>query len=275
MYKSILAISEGGPEAAISFRLAHRIASMFGGTVDAVHYSETHPGDADIAGQAMPFMKRVADDRLNARARESERAYKELLAPLAGATFTGGHAVTRDQLVRMGRFANLVLVGRPSLDAENIAPETVKAAIYDCAGPVVVAPPNLNSQGEGGFSSVLVAWNGSAQAARAAGFALPFLAKAAKVTILVADASPDELGTPFLLRTLGRHGVNATVEKVDHGDITGRARGRALLEYTKDKGADLLVMGAYGHGGLTNFLGLGGATAKVIASCPVPLLLAH
>ena len=272
MYKSILAISEGGPEAAISFRLAARIASMFGGTVDAVHYSETHPGDADIAAQAMPFMKRLADDRLNSRARESERAYRELLAPLAGATFTGGHAVTRDQLVRMGRFANLVLVGRPSFDAENIAPETLKAAIFDSAGPVVVAPPNV---GEGRFSSIVVAWNGSAEAARATGFALPFLAKAAKVTILVADASPDDLGTPFLLRTLGRHGVDATVATVDHGDITGRARGRALLEYTKDKGAGLLVMGAYGHGGLTNFLGLGGATAKVIASCPVPLLLAH
>ena len=272
MYKSILAISEGGPEAAISFRLAARIASMFGGTVDAVHYSETRPGDADIAGQAMPFMKRVADDRLNSRARESERAYKELLAPLAGATFTGGHGVTRDQLVRKGRYADLVLVGRPSLDAENIAPETVKAAIYDSAGPVVVAPPNL---GEGGIASVVVAWNGSAQAARAAGFALPFLAKATKVTVLVADAAPGDLGTPFLTRMLERHGVNATVETVSHGDITGRARGRALLEYTQNKGAGLLVMGAYGHGGLTNFLGLGGATAKVIASCPVPLLLAH
>ena len=272
MYKSILAISEGGPEAAISFRLAARIASMFGGTVDAVHYSETRPGDADIAGQAMPFMKRVADDRLNSRARESERAYKELLVPLAGATFTGGHGVTRDQLVRMGRYADRVLVGRPRLDAEHIAPETVKAAIYDSAGPVVVAPPNL---GEGGIASVVVAWNGSAQAARAAGFALPFLAKAAKVTVLVADAAPGDLGTPFLTRMLERHGVNATVETVSHGDITGRARGRALLEYTQNKGAGLLVMGAYGHGGLTNFLGLGGATAKVIASCPVPLLLAH
>jgi nucleotide-binding universal stress UspA family protein len=34
-------------------------------------------------------------------------------------------------------------------------------------------------------------------------------------------------------------------------------------------------MGAYGHGELSNFLGLGGATAKVIAGCPIPLLLAH
>ena len=272
MFKSILAISEGGPDAVPSFRLARAIAAAFGGSVDAVHFSEAHPGDADIAAQAMPFLKRLADDRLKARARESERAFRELIAPLAGATFTGGHGVTRDQLVRMGRYADLVLVGRPSLDAENIAPETVKAAIYDSAGPVVVAPPNL---GEGRITSVVVAWNGSAQAARAAGFALPFLAKATKVTVLVADAAPGDLGTPFLTRMLERHGVNATVETVSHGDITGRARGRALLEYTQNKGAGLLVMGAYGHGGLTNFLGLGGATAKVIASCPVPLLLAH
>jgi nucleotide-binding universal stress UspA family protein len=37
----------------------------------------------------------------------------------------------------------------------------------------------------------------------------------------------------------------------------------------------MVVMGAYGHGQLSNFLGLGGATAKVITSCPLPLLLAH
>jgi nucleotide-binding universal stress UspA family protein len=62
---------------------------------------------------------------------------------------------------------------------------------------------------------------------------------------------------------------------MDPGDVSGRARGRALLDYTREKGAGLLVMGSYGHGGLSNFLGLGGATSKVIASCPVPLLLAH
>lgn len=272
MYKSILAISEGGPEAAISFRLAARLAVLFGGTVDAVHFSEIHPGDADIAAQAMPFLKRVTDDRLVARARESERAYKELIASLPGATFTGGHGVTRGQLVSMGRYANLLLVGRPSMDAENIAPETVKAALYDCARPVVIAPPNV---GNGAIASVVVAWNGSAQAARAVGFALPFLARAARVTILVAGAAPDDLGMPFLLRALGRHGIGATVDTIDPGAVSGRARGRALLENARDRHADLLVMGAYGHGGLSNFLGLGGATAKVIAACPVPLLLAH
>ena len=61
MFKSILAISEGGPDAAMSFGLAARIAAMFGGTVDAVHFSETRPGDADIASQYASYGVEKAD----------------------------------------------------------------------------------------------------------------------------------------------------------------------------------------------------------------------
>jgi nucleotide-binding universal stress UspA family protein len=276
MYKSILAISEGGPDATMSFGLAARIASMFGGTVDAVHFSESRAHDVDIAAQAMPFLKALSDGRLKARAAESERAFRELIAPIAGATFTGGEDVTRDQLVTLGRFASILLIGRPGADADNIAPATVKSAIYDCARPVVIAPPDSAPNADKKpISSVVVAWNGSAQAARAVGYALPFLEKARTVTIVVAGEKPDDIGTSLLLRNLGRRGIAATMETMDPGAVSGRARGRALLEYAREKKADLLVMGAYGHGGLTNFLGLGGATAKVISSCPVPLLLAH
>ena len=276
MYKSILAISEGGPDAAMSFGLAARIASMFDGTVDAVHFSESRAHDVDIAAQAMPFLKPLSDGRLKARAAESERAFRELIAPIAGATFTGGEDVTRDQLVTLGRFASVLLIGRPGADADNIAPATVKAAIYDCARPVVIAPPDSAPNADKKpIVSVVVAWNGSAQAARAMGYALPFLEKARAVTIVVAGEKPDDIGTSLLLRNLGRRGIAATVETMDPGAVSGRSRGRALLEYAREKKADLLVMGAYGHGGLTNFLGLGGATAKVISSCPVPLLLAH
>src|SRR6266851_5501416 len=189
MYKSILAISEGGPDAAMSFGLAARMASMFGGTVDAVHFSESRPHDVDIAAQAMPFLKPLSDGRLKARAAESERAFRELIAPIAGATFTGG---------------------------ENVTPATVKAAIYDCARPVVIAPPDsAPNSGTKPISSVVVAWNGSAQAARAVGYALPFLEKARTVTIVVAGARPEDVGTSLLSRNLGRRGINATVETMD------------------------------------------------------------
>ena len=55
MYRSILAISEGGPDAVWSFRLAAVLASMFDAVVDAVHFSEVHRGDLDIATQSLPF----------------------------------------------------------------------------------------------------------------------------------------------------------------------------------------------------------------------------
>ena len=272
MFKSILAISEGGPDAEMSFRLGARIASMFDGTVDAIHFSEDRPHDVDIAAQAMPYLKPLSGERLKERALESRRAFGELLAALPGATFAGDQGTTREQLVSNGRYADLVIIGRPGADDENISPETVKAAIYDCARPVVIAPPELN---KGPLDSVVIAWNGSMQAARAVGFAQPFLAKARKVTVLVADAEPKEVGVPLLLRNFERHGIDAALDAREFGAITARSRGRALVGYAKDKGADLLVMGAYGHGGLSNFLGLGGATAKVIAACPMPLLVAH
>jgi nucleotide-binding universal stress UspA family protein len=272
VYKSILAISEGGPDAEMSFRLAARIAAMFGGTVDAVHFSEDRRHDVDITTQAMPSLKPVSHERLKDRALESGRAFRDLIAPIEGAIFTGDPGMTREQLVQSGRCADLVVIGRPGADDENISPETVKAAIYDCARPVVVAPPELKS---GPLDSVVIAWNGSAQAARAVGSAQPLLAKARKVTVLVAKGHVEEVGAAFLLRNLGRSCVDVAIDTKDFGGVTGRGRGRALLAYAKDEGADLLVMGAYGHGGLSNFLGLGGATAKVIASCPIPLFLAH
>ena len=122
MYKSILAVSEGGPDAEMSFRLAARIAATFDGTVDAVHFTEHLVHDADISAQSMPFLKRLSDDRLKARGEESQRAYRSRLAAIPGATFTGDGTLTRDALVQLGRFANLVVIGRPGSDEENISP---------------------------------------------------------------------------------------------------------------------------------------------------------
>src|SRR5215813_12317558 len=90
MFKSILAISEGGPDAAMSYSLAALVASMFKGTVDAVHFSETQPGDSDIATQSMPFLKSLSDGRLKARRRESERVFHQLIEPIRGSSFQSG-----------------------------------------------------------------------------------------------------------------------------------------------------------------------------------------
>jgi len=276
MIKSVLAVSEGGPDAAMSFKLANRVAGIFGGAVDALHLpvgpAGGMVGGLAMSGEAMPLVMNLDDERLEVRARESERAYKDILSGLNGATYTAAKTATLDAMVAMGRCSDLVVLGRPGADPENVAPATVEAALYECARPVLIAPPVA---GNGEFNSVVVAWNGSFQAARALEYALPFLVQAAKVTLLVVGSTPDEVGASYLSRNLGRHGITAGIDAIDPGAVSGRARGRALLGYTHDKVADLLVMGAYGRGQVLSFLGLGGATGKVISSCRVPLLMAH
>ncbi|MEI7871060.1 MAG: universal stress protein [Alphaproteobacteria bacterium] len=276
MIKSILAVSEGGPDAAMSFSLAARVAAAFDGTVDALHLPVGPAGGVvgglAMSGEAMPLLIDIDDERLEARGTESERAYKEIVSPIKDATYTAAKTATLDTLVAMGRCSDILVLGRPGADPENVAPATVEAAIYECARAVMIAPPTAAT---GAFGSVVVAWNGSFQAARAVEYALPFLKSAAKVTILVAGSKPDDVGASYLARNLGRHGITTTIDAIDPGVVSGRARGRALLDYTHGKGADLLVMGAYGRGQVMSFLGLGGATGKVISSCRVPLLMAH
>jgi nucleotide-binding universal stress UspA family protein len=275
MFKSILAVSEGGPDAVMSFALATRVAGIFDGVVDALHLPVGPAGGMGglaMSGEAMPLIMDIDDERLEQRAQESERVYKEIVAPTKDATYTAATTATLDSVVAMGRCTDLLVLGRPGADPENVAPATVEAAIYECARPVMIAPPNPRT---GPFGSVIVAWNGSYQSARAVEYSLPFLAKADEITILVIGSTPDDVGAPYLARNLGRHGLKTKTDAIDPGAVSGRARGRALLDYTHGKGADLLVMGAYGRGQVLSFLGLGGATGKVISSCRVPLLMAH
>ncbi len=168
MMKSILAVSEGGPDSVMSFKLAARVAAEFGGTVDALHLpvgpAGGMVGGLAMSGEAMPLIMNLDDERLEERAKASERAYKDVLALIKGATYTAAKTATLDAMVAMGRCSDILVLGRPGADPENVAPATVEAALYECARAVMIAPPN---PGSGDFNNVVVAWNGSFQAARA------------------------------------------------------------------------------------------------------------
>jgi hypothetical protein len=145
MMKSILAVSEGGPDATMSFRLAARVAAEFDGAVDALHLpvgpAGGMVGGLAMSGEAMPLIMNLDDERLEQRSAESERAYKETLALVKGATYTAAKTATLDAMVAMGRCSDLLVLGRPGADPENVAPATVEAALYECARPVLIAPP--------------------------------------------------------------------------------------------------------------------------------------
>jgi nucleotide-binding universal stress UspA family protein len=111
-------------------------------------------------------------------------------------------------------------------------------------------------------------------AARAVADALPLLTRAKRVHI-VTVSNEKRIDTrrsgPELARHLARHGVDVILETVD---AAGRSIGGALEAATRVHDSDLLVMGAYGHSRLREFV-LGGATRSMITRPPLPVLLSH
>lgn len=172
-----------------------------------------------------------------------------------------------DKVALRGRMADLIVVGRPKGDEEPALQATLNAALMDSGRPVMVAPRAPVSSLT---KSCAIAWNGSAEAARAVAAALPFLIKSQRVTILVAE---EEEGTPSaqdLENHLAWHGVSAEIRRV----VPSGAVGAALLKAATDVEADLLVMGAYTHSRLRQLI-LGGVTRHILDHAQIPVLLSH
>ena len=172
------------------------------------------------------------------------------------------HARTRDLSI-------IPLAARA--DTPGSVAETV---IFESGRPLVILQPTPQANNTARLDMVVVAWDGSRPAARALADAMPILGIAKKVHILTVlhekEGAVSGLGAE-LARYLKVHGIQA---KVDEIDAKGAAIGAVLEKYLKSLPADLLVMGAYGHSRVREFL-LGGATQSVLNAPPVPILLSH
>jgi nucleotide-binding universal stress UspA family protein len=148
--------------------------------------------------------------------------------------------------------------------------ESIEKAVFLSGRPTIAVPP-----GHAAFSArrIIVAWDGSAQAARAANDALPFL-RAAEAVEIVSVGKEKEIeaavpGAEFAPH-LARHGVDVTVNDLPvSGNVADTLRSQAGLFR-----ADMIVMGAYRHSRAREFL-FGGVTRSLLQSSPVPLFLAH
>lgn len=164
----------------------------------------------------------------------------------------------------------LVAIG-PSVSNDRSAAEAV---LFESGRPVIVFPDSVEVLPAPHFGSVAIAWDGSAKAARAVADALPLLAQASQVRILVVtDEKPAaKPGAALdLVRHLGAHGVSSTVDEVSIG---GGDIGRALRGYVASRDVELLVMGGFGHARAREFV-LGGATRHMLEAPPCPILMSH
>lgn len=169
------------------------------------------------------------------------------------------------------RLADIVVAGvcDGGLLSERMVAE---ALIFQSGRPVIIVPVDH----EAGFSAarVVIAWDYSKVAARALSDALPLLRRASEVTLVIFGDDKDfasSLSKDDLVAALGRRGVEAQVLQAELG---GRDIGTAIDAVVREVGADLLVMGGFGHSRFRDFV-LGGATRAILAAPPVPTLISH
>lgn len=175
-------------------------------------------------------------------------------------------------LVEYARLRDLTIVPVPVGDYFD--QWYAEAIIFGSGHPTLVLPHTRKRAGAFALDVVAVAWDFSRPAARAVADALPLLEKAKKVHVLtVANEKVIESRRPTaeFAKYLGRHDVDVVLDTVDAAD---RRIGDILESYVTSCNADMLVMGAYGHSRIREFI-LGGATKSMLSRPPLPIFLSH
>jgi len=174
-----------------------------------------------------------------------------------------------DVIKRHGRLADLIAVAQPDRD-RNLGTNTLKAALFHSGRPVLMCPPRKDAPDRLGVN-VAIAWNGSAESARALAQSMAVIREAGTVTVLSsgADAGP---GTTIadVQDYLAAHGVRAEVKAFD----TRKSVAKGLLDACAELGADMLIMGAYGDSHERETL-FGGNTQKIVDGSTLPVLFSH
>jgi nucleotide-binding universal stress UspA family protein len=174
-----------------------------------------------------------------------------------------------DLLVEYARLRDLTIMSVP----ESYDQWFAEAIIFGSGKPTLILPENPRPR-PFELETVAVAWDFSRAAARAIADALPLLERAKKVRVVTVTrekALDTKHSAEELAKNLARHGIDVVLDMVD---AKGSPIGDVLESYTRSHRADLLVMGAYGHSRLREFV-LGGATRSLLSKPPLPILFSH
>lgn len=178
-----------------------------------------------------------------------------------------------DIIRRHARYSDLVIVGQSNPEADRQATDLPNGVLLTTGRPTIVIPndPNVKTFGR----NVMVAWDDGIQATRAIHDAMPILKAAENVTVI--SINPTETGdhgaSPCadICLHLARHGVKAHAYPVTTDEFTTE---HMILKRAFEHGSDLLVMGAYGHSRMREFV-FGGVTAHVLKYMQLPVFMSH
>jgi nucleotide-binding universal stress UspA family protein len=271
-YKTLLVQAEPTARGDDRVKLAADVAAMFEARVIGLASEGFFPvygaGDAMATGAVIEAVR----ERIAADLPIAEQRFRDLTTSVAaGVEWLTGYDYPAGELIAHAYAADLMIASRPG-DGSDPAFGAPAADLVLMSGTPVL----FTASGGGRLSAdtVLVAWKNTRECRRALADALPFLMRARKVTVVGVSGeatSVEQAALDVVARRLARHGVDVDTQVVAKAH-NGIAR---TLEYTAAKvGADLIVMGAYGHSRVREWI-LGGATEDMLAASSRFVLFSH
>ncbi|HTB36318.1 MAG TPA: universal stress protein [Reyranella sp.] len=275
-YKTILVHCDVSRGTAGRLRIAADLADRFGGHVIGLYVRRAFQAPAFTdAGPAMDSLYRTYETTVRAEEAMATAAFRDAVGNQGlSSEWRVADGYVDEILAAEARVADLVIVGQAEPDSPpTTTPADLAEGIAMAAECPVLIVPYIGAAKPPG-KTVMLCWNDSREAKHAATAALPLLAAADKVIVLIidpkADRNREEPGADVAV-WLARHGVKVTVQRDSAADSDV---GGVILSRAADHDIDLIVMGIYGHSRMRERV-LGGASRTLLASMTAPLLVAH
>ena len=257
---------------------AVELAGRFGAHLIGLHaspglvYAPPFPGGGRVVGRVQEYERKL-----------TEHITKTFELMTKGRAFVAELRLLRSRdaddlgalVLQHSRACDLIVAGqREGLWEMSRILDFPERLVMESGRPLLVVP--LAGQSSNAIHHVMIAWNGKREAARATFDALPMLKAAKRVTVLAIEQTDTDgisaaLPDTSIAAALARHDIDVTIKtaSADKASV-----GEAIAKAVGKERVDLLVMGAYGHARLREFV-FGGATHHLMQKMPVPVLLSH
>lgn len=293
MFKTILALLSGNDSDMSVLSMSLRVVSGANGHIECLRVrpdprdliaesAQLVMGAPMILADTIAVVEREATSRTTAaRANFDKFCHRENIGIANEPSGTG--AVTAawreetgdefDHLTALARYHDIVVISGARDRIDGLPVEAAGGVIMGGGRAVLLAP---GESSKGPFNRIAIAWKDTAEAARAVSAAMPLLEAAHQIDVLTV-CEADERAAEYckksndLVRYLRWHGLRAHTQFMVP---EGRTPADAVFDQAKHAGAELLVMGAYGHSRMREFI-FGGFTERVLKGVDLPVLLIH
>jgi len=287
-FKSLLVWLTGDKSDFVVMQSAMAVAEKINAHVEALHVTpplETLSpmmGEFDAGGATQHYFKKaekVASDKLNDAKSVFENGHysekvKQLIEVPIERLWTHVSGFDGPELSARGRLSDLIIMARPEKENGGIDAATIEAALFETARPVMIVGKNSPRMND---LKITIAWDGSREATLSIGFAVPILQLAKQVTIICIQnqKSNDDMASLKLVNSLSQYldrhsiAVETTIRSSSKDDIS-----QTLLDEVHKNKSDLVIMGAYGHSQLSEYL-FGGVSRSLLSDPDISVFMAH